>query len=61
MNSKLNKLEEIYVRHIIIKRLKAEDKERILKVSRKKQLITYTGSSKITADFSSESMKARGQ
>lgn len=36
-NSKQDKFKEIPLRHIIIKLLKAKDKERILKVARKRE------------------------
>ena len=39
-------------RHIIIKRPKIKDKERILKAARKKQLVTYRGVPiRLSADF----------
>ena len=42
-------------RHIIIKMLKVKDKERTLKASREKQLVTYKGVPiKLSADFSKE-------
>ena len=42
-------------RHIIIKRPKIKDKERILKAARKKQLVTYRGVPiRLSADFSKE-------
>ena len=48
--------------HIIIKLPQAKDKENILKAAREKVLITYKGSSiRLTADFSSETIVARGQ
>ena len=47
-------------RHIIIKRPKFRDKERILNVARENQLVTYGGvSTKLSADFSKESWQAR--
>jgi hypothetical protein len=47
-------------RHIIIKTLNAQNKERILKASREKGQITFKGRPiRITPDFSTESMKAR--
>jgi len=46
-------------RHIIIKLLRAEGKERILKRARDKPFITYKGLIKLTADFSSETMEAK--
>ena len=42
-------------RHIIIKMAKFKDKERILKATREKQLVTYKGAPiRISADFSTE-------
>jgi hypothetical protein len=47
-------------RHIIIKTTSAENRERILKAVREKKQITYKGKPiKITADFSTETLKAR--
>jgi tRNA A37 threonylcarbamoyladenosine dehydratase len=47
-------------RHIIIKTTSTETRERILKAVREKKQITYQGKSiKITADFSTETLKAR--
>jgi hypothetical protein len=46
--------------HIIIKTTSTEAKERILKTVREKKQITYKGKpNKITADFSTETLKAR--
>jgi hypothetical protein len=46
--------------HIIIKTTSTESKERILKAVREKNQITYKGKPiKITADFSTETLKAR--
>jgi hypothetical protein len=46
--------------HIIIKTTITENRERILKSVREKRQITYKGKSiKITADFSTETLKAR--
>jgi hypothetical protein len=46
--------------HIIIKTTNTEGKERILKAVREKKQITYKGKPiKITADFSTETLKAR--
>jgi hypothetical protein len=46
--------------HIIIKTISKENKERILKPVRQKNQITYKGKPiKISADFSTESLKAR--
>ena len=47
-------------RHIIIKRPKIKDKERILKAARKKQLVTYRGILiRLSADFEKETLQAR--
>jgi hypothetical protein len=47
-------------RHIIIKTTSTETRERILKAVREKNQITYKGKPiKITADFSTETLKAR--
>ena len=47
-------------RHDIIKMLKVEDKERILKAAREKQLVTYRGVPiRLSADFSKETLQAR--
>ena len=47
-------------RHIIIKMLKAKNKDRILKAAREKQSITYTGVPiRLSADFSTETLQAR--
>jgi hypothetical protein len=46
--------------HIIIKTTSTENRERILKAVREKKQITYTGKAiKKTADFSTETLKAR--
>jgi hypothetical protein len=46
--------------HIIIKTTNTETRERILKSVREKNQITYKGKpNKITADFSTETLKAR--
>jgi hypothetical protein len=46
--------------HIIIKATSTETRERIWKAIREKKLITYEGKPiKITADFSTETLKAR--
>jgi hypothetical protein len=46
--------------HIIIKTTNAETRERILNAVREKKQITYKGKpNKITADFSTETLKAR--
>jgi hypothetical protein len=48
-------------RHIIIKTTITENRERMLKAVREKKQITHKGKSiKITADFSMETLKARG-
>ena len=47
-------------RHIIIKLPKIKDEERILKVARGKERVTYKGISiKLSADFSKETTQAR--
>jgi tRNA A37 threonylcarbamoyladenosine dehydratase len=47
-------------RHIIIQTTSSETRERILKAVREKKQITYKGKSiKITADFSTETLKPR--
>ena len=47
-------------RHIIIKMPKAKDKERILKVPREKQIVTYKGVPlRLSADFSKETLQTR--
>jgi hypothetical protein len=47
--------------HITIKTTSTENRERILKSVREKKQITYTGKPiKITADFSTETLKAKG-
>ena len=47
-------------RHIVIKMPKVKDKERILKVSREKQLVTYKGPPiRLSADLSKETLQAR--
>nr|KAF6399839.1 hypothetical protein HJG59_010109 [Molossus molossus] len=47
-------------RHIIIKMQKVQDKERILKAAREKQLVTYKGVPiRLSADFSKETLQAR--
>ena len=46
--------------HIIIKRLKFKDKERILKTAREMKLVTHRGIPiKLLADFSKETLQAR--
>ena len=45
------------LRHIIIKMAKVEDKERILKAAREKQLVTYRGITiRLSAYFSKETL-----
>ena len=47
-------------RHIIIKLPKIKDKERILKVAREKETVTYNGVPiRFSADFSKETLQAR--
>ena len=47
-------------RHIIITLPKTKDKERILKVTRKKEAVTYKGVPiRLSADFSKETLQAR--
>ena len=47
-------------RHILIKLTKIKDKEKLLKVTREKQQITYKGTPiRLTADFSAETLQAR--
>ena len=47
-------------RHIIIKLPKIKDKERILKVAREKETVTYKGVPiKLSADFSKETLQER--
>ena len=49
-------------RHIIIKIAKVKDKARILKAARKKQRVIYKGTTiKLSADFSAETLQARGR
>ena len=48
-------------RNIIIKIAKFKDKEGILKVARRKPLVTYLGTLiRLSADFSTETQEARG-
>jgi hypothetical protein len=57
-----NRLEQnrLTPQHIIIKTTSTENRERILKTVREKKQITYKGKPiKITADFSTETLKAR--
>ena len=47
-------------RHTIIKMLKVNDKERILKAAREKKLVIYRGIPiRLSADFSKEILQAR--
>ena len=47
-------------KHIIIKRSKVKDKERILKAAREKQLVNYRGVPiRLSVDFSKETLQAR--
>ena len=47
-------------RHILIKLTKTKHKERILKVAKEKQQVTYKGNPiNLTADLSAETLKAR--
>ena len=47
-------------RHITIKMAKFKDKERILKATRVKQLVTYKGAPlKLSVDFSKETLQVR--
>ena len=47
-------------RHIIIKMERLEDKERILKATREKQVVTYKGAPiRLSSDFSTETFQDR--
>ena len=49
------------LRHIIIKMPKFKDKQRILKAAREKQRVIYKGVPiRLSADFSKETLQARG-
>ena len=49
------------LRHIIITLPKIKDKERTLKAAREKETVTYRGVSiRLSADFSKETLQARG-
>jgi hypothetical protein len=49
------------LKHIIIKTIRIENRERILKAIREKKQIMYKSKPiKITADFSTETLKAKG-
>ena len=55
MNSK-----RLTPRHVIIEMSKVNDKERISKGAREKQLVTYKGAPKrMSADFSIETLQAK--
>ena len=48
------------LRHIIIKMTRLQDKERILKAAREKQVVTYKGAPiNLSSDFSTETFQAR--
>ena len=47
--------------HILIKLTKIKDKEKILKAAREKKQVPYKGTSiRLSADFSAETLQARG-
>jgi hypothetical protein len=47
-------------RHIILKSLNTQNKERILKAAREKLEVTYKGKpTRVTADFSTKTLKTR--
>ena len=47
-------------RHVIIKKEKFKDKERILKQQRKRQLVTYKGAPiRVSSDFARKTFQAR--
>ena len=47
-------------RHIVIKLMKIKDKDKILKTTREKRQIIYKGTStRLSADFSTETLQAR--
>ena len=49
------------LRYIVIKLAKNKDKEKLLKAAREKRQITYKGTSvRLIADFSAETLQARG-
>ena len=49
------------LRHIIIKMTRLKDKERILKATREKQIITYKGAPiRLSSDFSTEHFRTEG-
>ena len=48
------------LRHILIKMTSLKDKERILKVAREKQIVTYkTAPTRLSSDYSSKTFQAR--
>ena len=48
------------LRHVIIKKTRLKDKERILKPTREKQVVTYKGAPiRLSSDFSTETFQAR--
>ena len=48
------------LRHILIKMTSLKDKERILKVAREKQVVTYkTAPTRLSSDYSSKTFQAR--
>ena len=50
------------MRHIKIKMIRLKDKERILKATREKQVVTYKGEPvRLSSDFSTETLQARRQ
>ena len=58
----LNKLdiERLTTRHIIINMTRLKDKERILKSTREKHVVTYKGATiRLPSDFSTETFQAR--
>ena len=47
------------LRHIIIKTIRFKDKERTLKATREKQVVTYNGAPiRLSSDFSTETFQA---
>lgn len=55
----MDKSKEITPRHVLIKLLKIIGKERILKASREKWLVTYSGVHKAISEFLAETLQAR--
>ena len=48
-------------RHTVIKLAKIKDKEKLLKAAREKRQIAYKGTPiRLTADFSAETLQAKG-